>query len=95
MDEEKVRWLAQANPSESTEDAVRRLAEEVIEWRGACEAAFGIVTATPRKTLLDLVAAQRAREIEAWKATRTMAVRYSVSSVLTIADEHLGALGED
>jgi hypothetical protein len=66
QDEVTLRKLVQAADNESTETAVRRVVDELIEWRGACEAAFGIVTATPRKTLVELAIAQRSREYRAW-----------------------------
>lgn len=49
-----LRKILDAGPQEATIDAAKRLVDELIEWRGGCEAAFGIVTATPRQTLVKL-----------------------------------------
>ena len=38
---------------------IKKAKEEIKEWRDACEAAFGVVTANPRKTLMAIAEAHR------------------------------------
>lgn len=56
MSDSRLRAILDAGPMEETLDAAKRVVEELIEWRSGCEAAYGVMTATPRKTLLDVAA---------------------------------------
>ena len=42
------------NTEEISKEEVYKLKEELQDWRQGCEAAFGIITANPRKTLLEV-----------------------------------------
>jgi hypothetical protein len=57
MDEQRIRMLVAGafggEPLfETTEQLVERVVEELIEWRSGCEGGLGILTTTPRKTLV-------------------------------------------
>lgn len=90
-----------AQPGEPLLDAARRLAEEVQEWRGACEAAFGIMTATPKKSLCDRAIAEwkhhcehHQRERKAWESLKAIAILHGARGAEEQAAAALAALDE-
>ena len=96
-----LRRILDADPKEPILDAARRRIEELIEWRGACEGAFGIMTANPRKTLVNLASAQvkhhrehHLRERRAWNAALALAKETGRSAAVAEAEEALAALDE-
>ena len=99
--EKLLRRILDADPKEPILDAARRRIEELIEWRGACEGAFGIMTANPRKTLVNLASAQvkhhrehHLRERRAWNAALALAKETGRSAAVAEAEEALAALDE-
>ncbi len=90
-----------AGPGESILDAAKRCVDELIEWRGACEGAFGICTANPRRTLVALASSERQhhrehheRERKAWEKVRAIAQEAGQSEALEEAGMALQALDE-
>jgi hypothetical protein len=97
--ENLLRTILGANTDEPTVDAARRIVDELIAWRGGCEAAFGITTADPRSTLVVYVKAQQehhrehhTREREAWLLVAKVAGYYSPEHIA--AEDALEALDE-
>ena len=91
-----LRRILDADPEEPILDAARRRIEELIEWRGACEGAFGIMTANPRKSLVSLASAQdkhhrehHLRERRAWNAV--LAIAKETGRWAAVAEALVGA----
>lgn len=100
-EEELLRKILDTQPNESTLDAARRLVDELQEWRDGCAAAFGIMTASPHRTLVTLAQAEHAhhrehheRERAAWQALHAIAIAYNLHASERAAKEALDLLDE-